>query len=139
MEQCIFCRIACGEIPSHTVYEDEDFRVILDLGPATKGHLLILPKEHSGMLTDASDEVLQKVLPLAKRIGKALMKAMPCEGFHLVQNNGAVAGQTVSHLHFHLIPRYGAEDAVSLWKSGTLTDEIREEVLASMKKEGLDG
>lgn len=120
---CIFCKIANGEIPSATVYEDNDFRVILDLSPATKGHALILPKEHFSDLTTLDEAVGAKVFPLAAKIGRAMIKGLGCSGFNVVQNNGASAGQTVMHFHTHIIPRYGNADEMVLWKPGTSDPE----------------
>ena len=105
-ESCIFCKIAAGEIPSKTLYEDEEFRVILDLGPATKGHALILPKDHYRDLFELPDEKAAKVMVLAKKMAAQMTQRLGCEGFNLVQNNGELAGQTVFHFHMHLIPRY---------------------------------
>ena len=102
-ENCIFCRIASGEIPSRTLYEDSDFRVILDLEPVTKGHALILPKEHYKNLYEIDDSTAAKVLPLAKKMAD---NKLGCDGFNVIQNNNEVAGQTVFHFHMHLIPRY---------------------------------
>lgn len=101
---CIFCKIANGEIPSTTLYEDEDFRVILDLGPATRGHALLLPKEHYQDLFALDDETASKVLVTAKKVAGKIKKAMGADGFNLVQNNGEAAGQTVFHFHMHMIP-----------------------------------
>lgn len=132
-ENCIFCKIANGEIPSTTVYEDDDFRVILDLSPASKGHALILPKEHYANLYELPDEAASKVLIVAKNVVAKMTKALGCDGYNLVQNNGEVAGQTVFHFHMHLIPRY-KEDQVGLgWKMGELTDADREDILAKLK------
>lgn len=125
---CIFCKIANGEIPSTTLYEDEDFRVILDLGPATRGHALLLPKEHYADLFELEDEVASKVLIRAKRIAARMKKALDADGFNLVQNNGEDAGQTVFHFHMHLIPRYKDDQAGILWKPGTTTEEDMKEV-----------
>ena len=133
-ENCIFCKIANGEIPSTTVYEDDDFRVILDLSPASKGHALILPKEHYANLYELPDEAASKVLSVAKNVVAKMTKALGCDGYNLVQNNGEVAGQTVFHFHMHLIPRY-KEDQVGLgWKMGELTDADREDILAKLKE-----
>ena len=110
-DDCIFCKIANGEIPSATLYEDERFRVILDLGPASKGHALILPKEHYPNLYELPDELAEKAILLAKKMIVKMTKALDCDGFNVVQNNGAPAGQTVFHFHMHLIPRYENDDA----------------------------
>ena len=106
MSDCIFCKIAAGEIPSATLYEDENFRVILDLGPATYGHALILPKQHYANLMEVSDELAGKSMILAKKVVTAMTGLLPCDGYNVVQNNGEAAGQTVFHYHVHLIPRY---------------------------------
>ena len=133
MENCIFCKIAAGEIPSATLYEDEDFRVILDLGPASKGHALILPKQHYANLYELPDELAEKVIRLAKKMVIAMTKALQCDGFIVVQNNGEAAGQTVFHFHMHLIPRYKDDHAGVTWTPGKLTDEVRDEVLAKVR------
>ena len=132
-ENCIFCKIANGDIPAATIYEDDDFRVILDLGPASKGHALILPKEHYANLYELSDELAAKVLGVAKKVITKMTDVLGCDGYNIVQNNGEVAGQTVFHFHMHLIPRY-KDDQVGLgWNVGKLTDEDREEILAKLK------
>ena len=105
-DDCIFCKLANGEIPTNTIYEDDDFRVFLDAAPATKGHCLIVPKEHYDNLAELDDEVGAKVIPLAKKMMKLLKEKLSWDGFNLIQNNGRVAGQTVFHFHMHLIPRY---------------------------------
>lgn len=115
-DNCIFCKIANGEIPSRTVYEDEDFRAILDLGPATKGHTLILPKDHAANLYELPDDVAAKVLPVAKKVASILKEKLGCAGLNLVQNNGEIAGQTVMHFHLHVIPRYEGDGQNILWK-----------------------
>lgn len=133
-EGCIFCKIANGEIPSATLYEDEDFRVILDLGPAAKGHALILPKEHYPNLYELPDELAEKAVLLAKKMITKMKKALDCDGFNVVQNNGAPAGQTVFHFHMHLIPRYEGDHAGFGWNTGELNAADREEILTKMRK-----
>lgn len=128
-ENCIFCKIANGGIPSATLYEDEDFRVILDLGPATRGHALILPKEHYANVIALPEEVTAKAFILAKKMAAKMMEVLHCDGVNVVQNNGEAAGQTVFHFHIHLIPRYEGDGAGVTWEPGTLTDETREEIL----------
>ena len=128
-ENCIFCKIANGGIPSATLYEDEDFRVILDLGPATRGHALILPKEHYANVIALPEEVTAKAFILAKKMAAKMMEVLHCDGVNVVQNNGEAAGQTVFHFHIHLIPRYEGDGAGDTWAPGTLTDETREEIL----------
>ena len=132
-DKCIFCKIANGEIPSATLYEDEDFRVILDLGPATKGHALILPKNHFANLFEIPEDMDAKAFILAKKIAKKMKDVFGCDGVNIVQNNGVAAGQTVFHFHIHLIPRYEGDPAGVTWKPGTLTDEQSEEILQTWK------
>lgn len=132
-DNCIFCKIAAGEIPSQTIYEDEDFRAILDLGPATKGHTLILPKEHAANLFELSDETAAKLTPLAKKLGKQLVEKLGADGLNVIQNNGEVAGQTVMHYHLHLIPRYKDDGQHLLWKPGESTPEGLKEICDRIK------
>lgn len=131
---CIFCKIANGEIPSATLYEDEDFRVILDLGPASKGHALILPKEHYTNLYELSDELAAKAMVLAKRMITRMQKVLNCDGYNVVQNNGEPAGQTVFHFHMHLIPRYEGDNVGLGWNMGELADKDRDEILSKLKE-----
>ena len=133
MSECIFCRIANGEIPSATLYEDDDFRVILDLGPASKGHALILPKSHAANIYELPDELAGTAMVLAKKMAGRMTEALECDGFNIVQNNGEVAGQTVFHFHMHLIPRYEGDQVNVTWKPGTLTDEVRDEIIGKLK------
>ena len=125
---CIFCKIANGEIPSTTLYEDEDFRVILDLGPATRGHALLLPKNHFANLFELDDETAQKAILVAKKMAGKMKAALGADGCNLVQNNGEAAGQTVFHFHMHLIPRYENDNAGILWEPGETTPEDMAEV-----------
>ena len=128
MENCIFCKIANGEIPAATLYEDENFRVILDLGPASKGHALILPQSHAANIYELSDEMAAKAMILAKKMATAMTAALKCDGFNIVQNNGECAGQTVFHFHMHLIPRYVNDGQKILWTPGESTPEELEEI-----------
>ena len=134
-EDCIFCKIANGEIPSKTLYEDEDFRVILDLGPATRGHALILPKEHAANLYELPDETAAKAMILAKKMGARMVEKLHADGLNLVQNNGETAGQTVLHFHLHLIPRYQNDGQHILWTPGTAAQEELEAVCQEIVKE----
>lgn len=122
-ENCIFCKIANGEIPSRTLYEDDRFRVILDLGPATKGHALILPKNHYADLFALPEDEAAKAAKLAKKMGAKLVEKLHADGLNVVQNNGETAGQTVKHFHIHLIPRYENDGQHILWNPGKMSDE----------------
>lgn len=133
-DDCIFCKIAAGEIPSATLYEDADFRVILDIEPASNGHALILPKEHYANLYELDDELAAKAFVLAKKMITKLTDILGCEGYNVLQNNGTAAGQTVFHFHMHLIPRYAQDNVKVGWKPGKLTDELKEKLLTEMAK-----
>ncbi len=106
---CVFCAIAAGEIPCFKVYEDDVVLAYLDINPFTKGHTLVIPKAHSQGLVDTSDETLAAVLARVRKVAAHIKEALPCDGFNILQNNGEAAGQTVMHLHFHIVPRYGSE------------------------------
>ena len=133
-ENCIFCKLANGDIPTATLYEDDDFRVILDAGPAAKGHALIIPKGHYANLYELSDELAAKVLVLAKKMITKLTDILGCDGYNIVQNNGEAAGQTVFHFHLHMIPRYKDDGVGVTWKVGELKEEDKEELLAKIKE-----
>ena len=134
-EDCIFCKIANGEIPSATIFEDRDFRVMLDIGPATRGHVLILTKEHYDNIYEIDAETAGKLFSLASVIARAMKKVLNCDGMNILQNNGTVAGQTVFHFHLHLIPRYEGDQVQVTWPQGSITEEEKEELVNSMKKE----
>ncbi len=114
-DDCIFCKLANGIIPTNAIYEDDDFKVILDLSPATRGHALILPKEHADNLFELPDETAKKLLPLAKKLANNMAQKLQMDGLNLVQNNGEVAGQTVMHFHLHMIPRYKEDGQHISW------------------------
>lgn len=127
-DDCIFCKIANGEIPSKTLYEDELFRVILDLGPATKGHALMVPKNHADDLYGLPDDEASRALPLARQMASRMTERLHCDGFNLVQNNGEAAGQTVRHFHIHLIPRYKGDGQEINWDPTSPAQEELEAV-----------
>lgn len=127
MDNCIFCKIANGEIPSNTIYEDDLFRVILDNGPATKGHALVLPKEHYANLFEIPEDVAAGAVKVAKKVAGTMKEKLSCDGLNLVQNNGETAGQTVMHFHLHIIPRYENDGQHILWKP---TSPSAEELVA---------
>ena len=132
---CIFCKLANGEIPTNAIYEDDDFKVILDASPASKGHALILPKEHYANIDEIDDEGLAKASKLAKKIITHEKDVLKCDGYNVVQNNGEVAGQTVFHYHMHLIPRYASDDNTNVieWKHKEFTDDEMAQICKEMK------
>lgn len=119
---CIFCKIIADEIPSATVYEDDDFKVIMDIFPAAKGHTIILPKRHAVNLFELDEDSASKALLVAKKVAKATMEALGCEGINLLQNNGEAAGQSVFHFHIHLIPRFSQDQVTVPWATGKYGD-----------------
>lgn len=128
-DNCIFCKLANGDIPTRSIYEDDDFNVILDMSPATKGHALILPKSHAKNLYELSDETAAKVMVLAKKLATEMTEKLGADGFNLVQNNNEIAGQTVFHFHLHLIPRYEGDNQKINWTPTTKTAEELDSVL----------
>lgn len=129
-DDCIFCKIAGGEIPSTTIYENEEFRVFFDINPASKGHCLIVPKEHYSNIFEIDPEVAGRLFSLACAVAKGLKQELDCEGMNIVQNNGEIAGQTVFHFHLHLIPRYTGDTVNVKWVPG----EADMEELAELAK-----
>lgn len=111
---CIFCKIITKEIPSAILYEDKDTLAILDISQVTLGHTLILPKQHFDDFRSAPDEVLARCMSVVKLIAGKLETAFQPAGFNLISNCGEAAGQSVDHLHFHLIPRYDGNDGLTL-------------------------
>ena len=135
-DNCIFCKLANKDIPTNIIYEDEKFTVILDASPATKGHALILPKNHAANIYELPDEDAADIFVLAKKLATKMTEILHCDGFNIVQNNGECAGQTVFHFHMHLIPRYEGDNAgIAAWKQGTLEDAVKEQIIESVTAE----
>ena len=134
-DNCIFCKLVNGVFPTNSIYEDEDFNVILDASPATKGHALILPKEHYANMFEIDDDILAKAAKLAKKIMTHEKEILGCDGYNLVQNNGEAAGQTVFHFHMHLIPRYSDNNESKMinWKPNEFSDEEMKDICDKMK------
>jgi histidine triad (HIT) family protein len=131
-ENCIFCKLANGVIPTNTLYEDDMFRVIFDVSPATKGHALILPKEHYADIYEIDATVLGKAAQLAQKVIRHVSPILKCDGYNLLQNNGTVAGQTVFHFHLHVIPRYEGDGQKIGWVPGTVDPETQEELVKKL-------
>lgn len=123
--ECIFCKIIKGEIPSFTVYEDEVFKVILDRFPAAPGHVLIIPKEHYNDMFSLPEESASKLYPLAQKIATKVKEVVGAEGINIIQNNGEVAGQSVHHFHLHIIPRKTG-DGIVLNQSSNMETTMEE-------------
>ena len=127
-DDCIFCKLANGVIPTNSLYEDDVVKVIFDAGPASSGHVLILPKEHFDNVYDLDDDTAAHVFQVAVKVAKALKEGLNLEGLNIVQNNGEIAGQTVFHFHMHIIPRYKGDTVNVGWKPGEVTDEEIEKI-----------
>ncbi|MBQ8662583.1 MAG: HIT family protein [Eubacterium sp.] len=130
---CIFCKLANGDIPTNVIYEDEMFTVIMDAAPASKGHALILPKDHYANIYELPEETAAAALVLAKKLAAKMTDALKCDGLNVVQNNGEAAGQTVFHFHMHLIPRYQDGDDFITWNHAELTDEEKTAAYEKLK------
>lgn len=127
-ENCIFCKLANGDIPTATVYEDEYLRAIMDAAPANKGHIIILPKSHAANIYELEDEYVSRAFVLAKKLAVTLKKLTGCDGMNILQNNGEAAGQTVFHFHVHVIPRFKDDDCTIVWKPTSYEDGEASEV-----------
>ena len=134
MSDCIFCKIAAGDIPSTALFEDEKVKVIFDISRATLGHALVIPKTHAANVFEIEDELLAHAHIVAKKVATALKDATGCKGINILQNNGEVAGQSVFHLHIHVIPRYDDDDAHIKWTPGTQDTAGLEKILAKVKE-----
>ena len=134
-EDCIFCKIANGEIPSATVYEDEWFRGILDIAPAAKGHVILLPKNHAADALELGEEEATRVFPVAQKVAAAVKKATGCVGINILQNNGEAAGQTVFHFHMHVIPRNEGDTVKVGWTTGAYADGESAELAEKIKNQ----
>lgn len=118
MEQCIFCEIVKGTIPSHTVYETDTVKAFLDINPVNPGHTLVIPKTHYRDLSDASSEVVADLAKTVHKLAPLVVKTVGAEAFNLGVNSGRDAGQIIFHLHWHIMPRF-LGDGHQLWKGKT--------------------
>ncbi len=130
--ECIFCKIAAGEMPSTKVYEDNNVIAIMDIGPVAKGHTLVIPREHYDPITDTPDDVLCNIISVARKIAQAQMKGLQADGINISQANGKCAGQIIPHIHFHLIPRFNDDPNTRNWTPGAY--DSQDEMLAYAKK-----
>ncbi|MBM7636483.1 HIT family protein [Streptococcus saliviloxodontae] len=114
MENCIFCQIISGDIPSSKIYEDDHVLAFLDLSQTTKGHALLIPKTHVRNVLDMSQEVAETTFSRLPKIARGLQKATGAKGMNIINNSEEIAGQTVFHAHIHLVPRYSDDDSFSV-------------------------
>jgi histidine triad (HIT) family protein len=127
---CIFCRIIAGEIPAHKVYEDEATLAFLDINPASRGHTLVIPKQHAADLHSLSPDALAATARATQTVARLLRRGVQAEGINVLQNNGPAAGQEVFHYHVHLIPRWQGDRTLSMWRPGA-TDHAAFATLAA--------
>ena len=125
---CVFCKIAAGQIPSKIVLGNETAVAFLDVGPLADGHLLLIPRDHCERLEDLSTDVVAEVCGLLPRLGKALVQVTGAAGYNVLQNNGRIAGQVVPHVHFHLIPRAEGDGLGYRWHPKTYAEGRAEEL-----------
>ncbi|MCD8215905.1 MAG: HIT family protein [Clostridiales bacterium] len=136
MGDCFFCKMAKGEIPTNTVYEDGDVRVILDINPVNPGHCLVIPKTHAANIYEIKPDVLSKAMAVAQKTALKVKKATDCDGINILQNNEEAAGQTVFHFHIHVMPRYKGDKAFN-YKTITMTDDEFKEIKNKIKMSGV--
>lgn len=134
MSECIFCKIISGDIPSYTIYEDDDFKVILDAFPSGEGHTLVIPKKHVANVYEIDDDLMGKAHVLAKRAAAAVQTHLNCDGVNILQNNGEAAGQTVFHYHIHILPRFASDDLAMNWKTQCVDPADFEQTKLALKK-----
>ncbi len=130
---CIFCKLASGEFSSSTIYEDDLFRVILDISPATKGHALLIPKRHMENIFELDGKESEQGLSIIRKVSFAIKKTLNCDGINVLQNNGAAAGQSVFHIHFHIIPRYENDHVQIPWKAIAYQEGEAKQLAESIK------
>lgn len=132
--ECAFCRLVAGELPCLKVLEDDVCLSFLDIGPLAEGHLLLIPKEHFDALDEMPPDAVARLTKHLPRLARALVGAVGCEGYNVLQNNGRVAGQAVGHVHFHIIPRNAGDSLGYRWPAGTYAEGRAEQVHKAVLK-----
>lgn len=132
-DDCIFCKLANGVFPTSSIYEDEDFRVILDKNPASYGHALVLPKQHFDNVYSMDEENAGKVYKVAARVARAMKEKLACDGVNILQNNEEAAGQTVFHFHMHVIPRYKGDGVNIGWNPKEAEQDRLDAIVEKLK------
>ncbi len=111
---CIFCKIVQNDLPCHKIHETENVLAFLDINPMTLGHTLVIPKKHIQCIEEADEETMTHIAITLPKIANLLKEKCGAKGFNYLSNSGAISGQLVNHLHFHIIPRYGDNDQFSI-------------------------
>ena len=122
MDNCIFCKIVKGEIPSSVIYEDDNVKVILDIAPSAKGHAILLVKQHVANIFELEAELAGKIFAVVPKVATAIKEELGCDGMNILQNNGTEAGQTVFHLHIHFVPRWKNDTIQIKWTPGSYAE-----------------
>jgi histidine triad (HIT) family protein len=128
-QNCIFCKIAAGDIPCSKVYEDESVIAFLDVNPLSEGHTLVIPKAHFDKLDQCPSEVLASIADCTGKVASAVVSGLGCDGYNVLCNNGAAAGQEVDHVHFHVIPRNSGDQVFTQWPAKQYSDGQAENIL----------
>ena len=131
---CIFCKIIGNEISSVSLYEDDDFKVIMDISPAVKGHAVLIPKKHISNIFEMDEDTASKVFVVVAKVAKAMKEELKCDGLNILQNNGEAAGQTVFHFHIHFIPRYINDSVRITWAHDSYAAGEAERIAAGINK-----
>ena len=134
MDSCIFCKIVDGQIPSTTIFEDDNVKVILDIAPAAKGHAILLVKQHTANIFELDSELAGKVFSVVPKVATALKEELGCDGMNILQNNGETAGQTVFHLHIHFIPRWNEDSIQIKWTPGGYEEGEAEKLAKAVRE-----
>lgn len=132
MIDCIFCKIAIGEISANKIYEDDNLLAFLDVMPVRPGHALIIPKKHFATILTATDDVSSKIIALSKKIGKKMIEELNADGFNIINNTNSAAGQKIFHVHLHVIPRY-ENDGLEPWPQKKYNPGQAEDIAAKLK------
>lgn len=135
-EECIFCKIVRGEIPSNKVYEDEHTLAFLDINPRNPGHTLVIPKKHHEQIFTLSDQEGAAIFSSVKKVAALVKNGVKADGISIAQNNGKAAGQVVWHVHFHVIPRFEAENPPALegiLSVKKMTPEVMQKIADTIK------
>jgi histidine triad (HIT) family protein len=135
MENCLFCKIVKGEIPSLKVYEDADVYAFLDINPANIGHTLVIPKKHTATIFEIDEKSLQKVMAVVKKLAQRIIDRTGAHGINILQNNGQQAGQLVHHFHFHIIPRFENDHIIIKYPRAGMTEQQMKEVQEKLSKD----
>jgi histidine triad (HIT) family protein len=132
-QECIFCKIASGEIPATKIYEDDVVVAFLDIGPISDGHTLVMPRQHVEQVHNSPPELLGQIWTRLGKIADAIASATGADGYNVLCNNGRAAGQVVDHLHFHIIPRRAGDGVFAQWPSYKYTKGKADTIAAKIK------